>query len=389
MFGRKSEGYEIRLAEARKLTALMKERRPFCFLRMGDNELMYLLTYQAGEIHLLQKEIYAGSRVTGGTELEGNPGLGPDHAARLWKAYELADYVDFHEGNWPNVHLVKRLNLRKAPGTQRNPDVATSLAYFTWLETEFKSYCSKRRIGFFGAEAAILERLVPTKEFKTATRDIWPEDAEVFFCQPRNNGRNLDGMIEVLKQDVREFCQTNNIDTLFISLGGAAKIVSYELSRELGTCFFDFGALTRALVYAGCDGNRFARSPHNPFLYRLPFDVHMDALEKAIPDLRTNQLLAKAHGQVILELIQKERGWSHTGRELEFSAENLHYFHRALKSCESRYRQLWKRDKLARKERANFLHFCGTHRLTWRGRLFLIWFKAKSFVAFLLGRNRT
>jgi hypothetical protein len=380
MFGRKSEGYVARQEEARRLTKMMEAKRPFCFLRVGDGELRYLLAKQAREIGSLDERIYGDGNLSG-TEMAGSPGLGPTHAERLWRAYAEADYVDYHQGNWPNEHLVKLLKLNRAAGTRNNPDKETSLLFLTWIEKEFKSYCSRRRIGFLGAEASLLQALVPSKEFMEVSKDLWPADAEVFYCQARNNGRDLDHHVDALKIDAATFCVEHKIDTLFVSLGGAAKIIAYELSRDLGMCCFDFGALTRALTYAGCDGNRFARSPHYPFLYRLPFDVHMDALEHAMPNLSPEQLLAKAHGQVIIELVRKEYGWSHGAKELDLSTENLSHFRDALKRYEDRYKRLWKVNTSARQERAKFLHFCGSHHLTWRGRVFLVWFKAKAMLA--------
>jgi len=386
MFGRKDEGYVARQEEARRLTKMMEAQRPFCFLRVGDAELRYLLAKQSGALGSLDKQVYGDGNLAG-TEMAGNPGLGPMHAERLWRAYEGADYVDYHQGNWPNEHLVKLLKLKRAPGTRSNPDKDTSLVFLTWLEKEFKAYCSKRRIGFLGAEATLLEALLPTVEFQRAAKQFWSFDAEVFFCQARNNGRELDHHVDALKEDARQFCLDHKIDTLFLSLGGAAKIIAYELSRELGICCFDFGALTRALTYAGCDGNRFMRSPHYPFLYRLPFDVHMDALERAMPDLAPEQLLAKAHGQVIIELVRKEPGWSHGAKELELSHENRRFFKTALKAYERRYSRLWKANNSTRRERVNFLHFCGTHSLTITGKIFLIYFYLKGVVA-KLWKNR-
>ena len=45
-FGKKQDGYDARLAQAKLLSQLMRKRRPFCFLRMGDMELAYLLAQQ-------------------------------------------------------------------------------------------------------------------------------------------------------------------------------------------------------------------------------------------------------------------------------------------------------------------------------------------------------
>jgi hypothetical protein len=107
MFGDKSDGYPERLEEARRLTQLMQTQRPFCFLRMGDVELKFLLTYQDDRLDQLDRSEY-GDGPLSGTQGCGNPGLGPRYAGQLWKVYEQADYVDFHERNWPNEHLVKK-----------------------------------------------------------------------------------------------------------------------------------------------------------------------------------------------------------------------------------------------------------------------------------------
>jgi hypothetical protein len=138
MFGDKNDGYPERLEEARRLTQLMQTQRPFCFLRMGDVELKFLLTYQDNRLDQLDQSEY-GDGPLSGTQGCGNPGLGPRYAAQLWKVYEQADYVDFHERNWPNEHLVKKLKLTRPQGSHRNPNKVTSLIFLTWVEREFKA----------------------------------------------------------------------------------------------------------------------------------------------------------------------------------------------------------------------------------------------------------
>jgi hypothetical protein len=322
-----------------------------------------------------------------GTQGCGNPGLGPKHAERLWKAYEQADYVDFHERNWPNEHLVKQLKLVRKPGTHRNPDKETSVIFLTWVERELKEYCRGRRIGFAGAEARLFQLLSQTSIFKQVAANYWPDEAEVFFHQARNDGRNLDANLDLVKEDLRTFIASNRLDTLFLSLGGGAKILGFELSRELGICCYDFGAMTRALTYSGCDGNRVARSPHSPFLYRIPFGIYMEALEKAMPKLTPAELLAKAHGQLILEVMKKEVGWTFASWEYDFGVDNRAAFKQAYQVYHSRYRHLFKASPEAQKERTGFLHFCGTHDLTSEGRLFLTLFRAKAMVRRCFGRN--
>jgi hypothetical protein len=383
MLGDKRDGLPARLAQAEFLSDLMRERRPFCFLRMGDMELVYLLSHQNRRMEKLEYD----DGPLSGTQGCGNPGLGPKHAARLWSAYQQADYVDFHEKNWPNEHLVPRLQLNRAAGLHRNPDKKTSLLFLTWTEIEFKNYCQGRRVGFAGAEARLLELLSKTEAFKKAAADYWPDRAEIFFHQAWNDGRDLDANLDLVKADLQKFVTEHQLDTLFISLGGGAKIIGFELSRELGICCFDFGAMTRALTYSGCDGNRVARSPHSPFLFRLPFDFYMDVLEKAMPNLAPAELLAKAHGQLILEVMRKEVGWTFASWEFDFSAENVSRFREAFQKYQSRYGNLFNASPATKTERAGFLHFCGTHGLTPEGRMFLLKFRAKEFIRRLLGRR--
>jgi hypothetical protein len=379
MFGRKQDGLDARIRRAEHLTELMRSRRPFCFLRMGDMELVYLLAHQNGLTENLE---YDDGPLTG-TQAYCNPGLGPSHAARLCGAYEQADYVDFHEKNWPNEHLVPRLNLNRPPDSSKNSDKDTSLVFLTWTERELKKYCEGRRVGFAGAEARLLELLSKTSEFKSAAIDYWPDRAEIFFHQARNDGRNLDANMDLVKEDLRKFVTENKLDTLFISLGGGAKIIGFELSREMGICCFDFGAMTRALTFSGCDGNRVSRSPHSPFLYRIPFGTYMNVLEQAMPNLNAAELLAKAHGQLVLELMKKEVGWTFASREFDFSLENVFVFRQAFKEYQRRYRHLFRHSSVTIKERKDFLHFCGTHRLTSEGQWFLRWFNFKGW-----GKNK-
>jgi hypothetical protein len=376
LFGSKSRGLFERRQEAKKISQLMRERPNFCFLRVGDMELRLLLSRQFNCSECLRED-YFSDGPSSGTFAIGNPGLSGKHLHRLWAAYEGADYVDFHEGNWPNESLVPHLKLNRAPETYSNPNKESSLVFLTWLENEFQNYCAGRRVGFVGAEARILEKLVLKDEFHKWANNYWPVDA-------RENGRNLDKNLDLIKEDIREFITANKLDTVFLSLGGGAKIIGYELSRELNVRFFDFGSLTRALTYSGCDGNRFSRSPHYPFLYRLPFGLYMDCLERAMPTLTAEELLAKAHGQLIQEIIKKEVGWSHASMEYECSSENMAAFRESFRTYLKRYKFFFNKSAASKRERAGFLHFCGTHKLTFEGQAFMLQFNAKKTLRELL-----
>ena len=383
MFGEKADGEAARRKEASLVSQLMATTRPFCFLRMGDMELVYLLAEQDNRLD----EIEFRDGPMSGTQGYANPGLSAKHAERLRRAYEGADYLDFHEKNWPNEHLVPKLILQRAPGSYRNPTKEASLVFLTWTENEFKQYCQGRRIGFAAAEARLLELLSQTPEFKRAATDYWPEKTEIFYHQVRNDGRDLDANLDLVKDDLREFVKEHRLDTLFLSLGGGAKVLGYELSRELGICCFDFGAMIRAFTYSGCDGNRVARSPHSPFFFCIPFQTHMDALERAFPNLTPAELLAKAHGQLLLEVMKKEVGWTFASWEFDFGPENVYAFQKAFKEYRQRYSKLFTSSSSAKQERAGFLHFCGSHGLTVEGRLFLIVFRMKGLVRRCLGQS--
>jgi hypothetical protein len=139
------------------------------------------------------------------------------------------------------------------------------------------------------------------------------------------------------KQDGYEMCLAQ---ARLPSLGGGAKIVGYKPSRELAVCCFDFGAMI-ALTYSGCDGNRVVRSAYSPFFLRIPFGVYMDAFERAFPNFMPAELLAKAHGQLLLEVMKKEIGWTFTSAEYDFNLESVSNFRRAFKEHHQRYGKLF------------------------------------------------
>ncbi len=136
--------------------------------------------------------------------------------------------------------------------------------------------------------------------------------------------------------------------------------------------------MIRGLTYSGSDGNRGSRSPHSPFLFRVPFHVFMDALEKAFPRLTDEELLAKAHAEPALEVQEKEIGWTHASWEFDLSTANRSAFQEAYGVYRARYGHLGDRTDGTRRERTGFLHFCGMHGLTWEGRRFMAMFRTKS-----------
>lgn len=241
---------------------------------------------------------------------------------------------------------------------------------------------------FCGAEVALLEAMLENDSYREVVGGFWPEQAEVFFHRPHQNGRDLGNNLEVIKDELRNIIRTCGVQVVFLSLGGGAKILCYELAQELGICAIDFGSFIRSLTYSGSPGNKAGRATHLIYLFRIPFALYMSALEKVEPSISRLELIARAHAQLLLELQKKERGWSHAAWEYDFSAQNLEHFHESLDEYKKRYRHLFRSCGRVRKERADFLHFCGTHRLTTEGRLFLALFEAKGILRRLLLPSR-
>jgi hypothetical protein len=94
------------------------------------------------------------------------------------------------------------------------------------------------------------------------------------------------------------------------------------------------------------------RSPHSPFLFRISFGIYMEALEKAMPNLAPAELLAKAHGQLLLEIMKKEIGWTSVSWEFDFNEENVSAFRNAFQEYRKRYRKLFRSSSATRIERA-------------------------------------
>jgi hypothetical protein len=377
---------EARRIEAARLTTLLESSDSFSFVRMGDMDLGLLLAAQKGGVPL--QSLFGETHPVNGTQPAGCPGLGHQHVARMIAAFEHADYVDLHERLWPIGPLLPGLKLERPAVLHRNPDAQTSYILLTWMEHEFRGYCERHRVGFCGAEAAVLEYLSRKPEYHAAASSLWPAAIDAHFHQPRDNGSNLDANLELVKEDLRAFIRETQIDTLFLSLGGGAKILCHELGKEENIRCIDFGAMLRTLCYLGSDGNRAARSTHSPFYYRLPFDLVMNAVETAFPRLAPQDLLAKAHAQVILELQRKEPGWTSASSEFEFCEASLRYFRDSNQALIQRYASIFRSNPSCILERKRFLHFCGTHRLTLSGQLFLASFHGKSLVSRLLGRGQ-
>ena len=287
---------DLRRTAANRLTKLMESSRPFSFIRLGDMELGLLLCSQDN----MPNNWLASSRneATSSTVVWGHPGIGLDEAPRLLSAYENATYVDFHERWWINRFLNAKLVLNRSQGALRNEGVHDSHIFLDWPKYSLKEYSKNRRIMFVGAEAGILQCLFQDTAYRKIAKNYFSNDGEFFFLPITERAANK---IDEFKALIVEFVEKNEIDTVFVSLGGAAKILSVEIAIETNCCCFDFGGAMRGLTYSGADGQNSNRSTHHPFFVRVPFDTYMDAFERAFPGIEPERLLVKAQCQVLLD----------------------------------------------------------------------------------------
>jgi hypothetical protein len=95
------------------------------------------------------------------------------------------------------------------------------------------------------------------------------------------------------------------------------------------------------------------RATHNPFYFRVPFQTYMTALQRATPSLSLEKLLAKAYGQLALELIRKGECWSYASERLgddclDLGRANQRHFWEAYQAYCRDYKPLGEHDKAAR-----------------------------------------
>lgn len=304
----------------------MKRQRPFSFLRLGDMELRLLIASQKGEVKQWCDDVSRRERESSVLAF-GHPGLKPAYVKRLKEAYENCTYLDYHHANPTISTLLTEWKHERAKEAYSNPGPNVSELFLEWTQHEFRDYVESRPCLFVGAEAQLLKNLLENPGYKAASRKYWPEKLVAHFYQTGDIGDDLDR----LKNSVREVILANNIDTVFISLGGGAKILAYELAQEIGIAAFDFGSIMRGLTYSGSDGHKFMRASHYPFFFRVPFRTWMDALQETMPGLSRRQLLIKAHAQLALEVIRKEEGWTYpsewiSAECIDLSSDNLRAF---------------------------------------------------------------
>jgi hypothetical protein len=341
---RKPNNQAARREECKRITDLMTRQRPFSFLRLGDMELQLLIASQKGEVDKWCDEITRRERESS-VQAFGHPGLKPAYVNRLKEAYENCTYLDYQHANPTIKTLLSEWQHARAQEAHSNPEPNVSELFLEWTQHEFRDYVEGRPCLFVGAEARLLKNLLENPSYRAASRKYWPDKLVAHFYETGDIGDDLDR----LKDGIRKAILAHNIDTVFISLGGGAKILAYELARETGIAAFDFGSIMRGLTYSGSDGHKFMRASHYPFFFRVPFGTWMNALQDTVPSLSRRQLLIKAHAQLALEVIRKEEGWTYPSewispKCIDLSGDNLRAFWNAYRVYKEEFASIGSED---------------------------------------------
>jgi hypothetical protein len=372
-------------AAAKVLTDLMEANSKFSFLRLGDGELGFLLHMQGSERDYARRDLGPSCEIA-----HGNPALTAKDYVRLLRSFECCSVIDLHSQLTYNAEHLGRLRWDRSSSTIGTASSGRTALLFTWVHHELRTYVSRHRSVFCGAEASLLRELLTDVEFRQAAAPYLPADSAIHFLQPRHDGVRVSEDLDDIKSDLAALVREQQIDTIFVSLGGGAKILCHELAEELGIRAIDFGSALRALTFSGSDGQAAWRSSHHPFLFRVPIHVYLRALRRAHPDIDPVTLIAKAHAQLCLELqhkvlLQATTSAANDGAMFDASGENLRNFKEAYAYYREHILPLGDSSAEASRLIAEFRHWRRKHGLGWDGRLFQLGVRAKSAVRRVFG----
>jgi hypothetical protein len=189
-----------------------------------------------------------------------------------------------------------------------------------------------------------------------------------------------------IKSDLVRSLLRCEADTLFLSLGTGAKILCQEISEELGIRCFDFGSMLRGLTYSATPGNSVSRASHNPFFFRVPLNIYIDALDSAFPNISRSDVAAKAQAQVYLELLQKEAMNSFVAEvrdphSFDPNPENMHHFQLSKKHYQQRFATFLSQPGEGRQLSRSFDRWCMERGLGVRGFLLSAWHSSRRALA--------
>lgn len=316
-----------------RLSDLLEKNESFSFLRLGDGEIRFLIENQESQ---WRDDRYDIERPASCELATGTLGLRAQDYQRLLRSYEECDGLDLYlcqEYNRISIDEIKWAR-NSAKWTISIPEECGIIN--RWTQFEFKKYTSKHKSLICGAEAHLLKELILEPEYRKIACDYLSESKQLCFYEPPNRGKNLSQNLEKIKQDIKNFILNEKCDTVFISLGGPAKILCYEIAAEIGVRAIDWGSMIRALTYSGSDGQSSWRASHNPFFFRIPLPLYYRCIKRAWPSLSLAEILGKSHAQLCLELQRKMVGISspadvHDPSTFDDSSENQSEFFKAWK----------------------------------------------------------
>ena len=365
---------------AKELTRLLEEYCTFSFLRLGDGELRFLLAAQGLETVPDREGLRASCEIAYGT-----PALAARDYDRLLASFERCSVIDLHGGLPYNQANLGKLRWNRTADSIGTVSSGSTALLFDWIQHELGSYLSRHRSIVCGAEAGLLRELLTNVEYRQLARSYIPDGSEIHFLQPRRDGSRLSEDLEEIKSDLANAVHQHHADTIFVSLGGAAKIVCHELAEEIGIRAIDFGSALRALTYSGSDGQAAWRSSHHPHLFRVPLRIYYPALRSAHPDMPMETLLSKAHAQLCLDLqrkvpLQSITSTANDATMFDASPENLKDFNEDLACYRKEILPLSRSSDEAGRLAAEFDLWRRKHGLGWDGRIFQFAVRMKSLL---------
>ena len=314
----------------------------FSYLRLGDGEVNWMLRRKGITSVPMDRYSYRDATPRTPEEAYSVTGLEARHELRLRNAYEQCSYLDTYESVPGVPDGLPLLELGRAEEAYRNPNPETSKIFFAWVQCEMRSYLRRHRSIFAGAEAPLLGSLHSDPIYRELAAAYWPQDGFVDFCPIRENGRHYSENLDLIKEELAERIKATSADTLFLALATGAKIICYELAKELGIVAFDFGSAIRALTYSATPGYHVYRSFHNPYLFRVPLPVFMNSWKRAHPEATPAMAVTVAHAQLMLDLQRKVVGdslatdvcdssnFDPTGENMDAFRRNLAFYRREL-----------------------------------------------------------
>lgn len=325
----------------------------FSFCRLGDRELRFLKEVSEGTYsEEKEKKRQADPDEVTINKGFGRLGLNASYHERLYKAYRDCNYLDLYLNQESNRRLIKGWDIDRAPGTITLDVPHLCNIIQAWTLQEFGSFIDGRHCIFYGAEADFLRDLVKDPVYLDIYSAFWPNPEDHVFRVPPNYGSDIEGRVDSVKESLAALARETGASVLFISLGGAAKILCHELAEECGLICLDWGSMMRGLSYCGSNGHTKQRADHHPFFARIPLKSFYEAAVRARPDALPAEKLARAQAQLCLDLQKKEVGTFSPSDVHDISAfhpspENLRHFRQGYRYYKRNVRPLATRSRAA------------------------------------------